>query len=179
MFTSARSAFAQTNLSLNLRPPEGVLRHAAYVSNLLASSPPRTCSDSLPHSLSLPCSRLCYSLNLRLGMSRFHRYQALLPSNSIWTRNLRHVDAVIPRAWSKRITFKDPRVKDVKPKDRIKWWNIVPGDQVRVRGDAEGTLREVQVVNKLRNMVYLKRVKEVCCIRFWCFSASFKHTAIV
>lgn len=94
-------------------------------------------------------------------MSGFTRFQAFRGSTSVWTRSLRHVDAVLPRSWSKRVSFDDPRIKDVKPKDRIKWWNIVPGDQVRVRGDPHGTLREVQLVNKLSNMVYLKRRTEV------------------
>ena len=47
-------------------------------------------------------------------------------------------------------------MKSVKPKDRIKWWNIVPGDQVRLLGDTEGTIHEVLSINRLSNRVFLK-----------------------
>ncbi len=62
--------------------------------------------------------------------------------------------------------WKDPRINDVKPKDRIKWWNVVPGDQVRVLGDKEGSIREVFRINKLSNRVYLKRQVRRFCIAF-------------
>lgn len=85
------------------------------------------------------------------------RVQVLIASHSPFTKDFRHVSAVIPRAWRKdRTTFYMPRVKDVKPKDRIKYWNIVPGDQVRVMGDAEGLVHEVSGINKYTNRVYLK-----------------------
>ncbi|KAG8689106.1 hypothetical protein FRC11_004084 [Ceratobasidium sp. 423] len=47
-----------------------------------------------------------------------------------------------------------------KPSDRIKYWNIVPGDTVRiVRGaHAEDKKHEVLSVDKTRNLVYLKEV---------------------
>ncbi|KAH7343885.1 hypothetical protein B0J17DRAFT_644339 [Rhizoctonia solani] len=47
-----------------------------------------------------------------------------------------------------------------KPSDRIKYWNIVPGDAVRiVRGaHAENKKHEVLSVDKTRNLVYLKEV---------------------
>ncbi|KAI0698922.1 hypothetical protein BC835DRAFT_1412933 [Cytidiella melzeri] len=94
-------------------------------------------------------------------MSGFIRHTALLGSSSIYTRSLRHAKAVLPRLWSKRVAWADPHLKHVKPKDRIKWWNIVPGDQIRLRGDTESVLREVQSVNKLTNMVYLRRETEL------------------
>lgn len=47
-------------------------------------------------------------------------------------------------------------VKAVKPRDRIKYWNIVPGDRVRIIGDKEGQVLEVFKINKLSNRVYLK-----------------------
>ncbi|KAI0751316.1 hypothetical protein C8Q80DRAFT_1230601 [Daedaleopsis nitida] len=50
-----------------------------------------------------------------------------------------------------------PRPKDTKPKDRIKQWNIVPGDFVRLRGDSKNVVHEVHRVNKLSNRVILKR----------------------
>ncbi|CAE6425688.1 unnamed protein product [Rhizoctonia solani] len=47
-----------------------------------------------------------------------------------------------------------------KPSDRIKYWNIVPGDTVRiVRGaHAENKKHEVLSVDKTRSLVYLKEV---------------------
>jgi hypothetical protein len=52
------------------------------------------------------------------------------------------------------------RVNVVPVKNRIKWWNIVPGDQVRVRGrESEGT-KEVFAINKFANRVFLKNTKQ-------------------
>ncbi|KZV79656.1 hypothetical protein EXIGLDRAFT_460884, partial [Exidia glandulosa HHB12029] len=45
------------------------------------------------------------------------------------------------------------------PKDRIKWWNIVPGDKVRIRGDKTSTLQEVYSVNKIANHVFLRGIR--------------------
>ncbi|KAF9076569.1 hypothetical protein BDP27DRAFT_1255514 [Rhodocollybia butyracea] len=41
-------------------------------------------------------------------------------------------------------------------KDRIKWWNIVPGDQIRVIGDENSVIHQVTAINKLRNRVYVR-----------------------
>jgi len=54
------------------------------------------------------------------------------------------------------MTFRDPIIKSAKPKDRIKYWNIVPGDQVRISGEETKTIYEVMSINKLRNQVRLK-----------------------
>lgn len=62
----------------------------------------------------------------------------------------------IPRAWLIRRSKHDPKLKSVRPADRIKWWNIVPGDQIRLRGDPDGTLHEVLSINRLSNRVFLK-----------------------
>ena len=48
---------------------------------------------------------------------------------------------------------------DAHPGDRIKWWNIVPGDRVRIiRGPYKDSSRIVEVlsVNKYRNLVMFK-----------------------
>lgn len=72
---------------------------------------------------------------------------------------------VVPRMWNKiRASFKLPKFKDVKPKDRIKWWNIVPGDHVRVSGDPDGAIHEVKAINKYSNRVYLN-MQNVCLYR--------------
>ena len=93
----------------------------------------------------------------------WRRFQALNAATaSPWTRDLRHVNpkAIFPRWYAPRVTFRDPSLKTVPPKDRIKWWNIVPGDQVRVLG-AKGpkalAVREVWRINKLNNRVLLKK----------------------
>lgn len=87
----------------------------------------------------------------------YSRFQALRAATATpWTKDLRHVKAAIPRPWARPLNGAGPRVKSVKPKDRIKWWNIVPGDQVRLRGDPEGTVHEVRKINKLSNRVFLK-----------------------
>lgn len=62
----------------------------------------------------------------------------------------------IPRAWLIRRSKHDPKLKSVRPADRIKWWNIVPGDQIRLRGDPDSTLHEVLSINRLSNRVFLK-----------------------
>lgn len=86
------------------------------------------------------------------------RLQVIIGQNTPWTRDLRHVTAVIPRLWNKsRQTWLEPKFKDVKPKERIKWWNIVPGDSVRVLGDPDGLVQQVHAINKFSNRVFLKR----------------------
>lgn len=72
-----------------------------------------------------------------------------------WTKDFRHLEP-FPLSYLKRHSFKDIVVKAVKPHDRIKYWNIVPGDRVRITGDKEGRVLEVAKINKLSNRVYLK-----------------------
>jgi hypothetical protein len=72
-----------------------------------------------------------------------------------WTKDFRHLQP-FPVNYLKRYSFKDMRVRAAKPKDRIKYWNIVPGDRVRIRGDKDGKILEVAKINKLSNFIYLK-----------------------
>ena len=76
-------------------------------------------------------------------------------TTSPYTKTFRHL---LPynRHLEKRKTFRDPIIKSVKPKDRIKYWNIVPGDQVRIRGEETKSIYEVMSVNRLSNQVRLK-----------------------
>jgi len=74
-----------------------------------------------------------------------------------WTKDFRHLQA-FPIGFLKRYSFRDILVKAAKPRDRIKYWNIVPGDRVKVIGDKEGKILEVAKINKLSNRVYLKGV---------------------
>ena len=72
------------------------------------------------------------------------------------TTNFRHL---LPVAKPKHIVTPNPLDKSqraVSPKDRIKWWNIVPGDHVRVIGDPDDAIHEVSATNKYTNRVYLK-----------------------
>jgi hypothetical protein len=39
---------------------------------------------------------------------------------------------------------------------RIKWWNVVPGDQIKIIGDKTNQLYQVSQVNKLQNKVFVK-----------------------
>ena len=72
-----------------------------------------------------------------------------------WTKDFRHLEP-FPLSYLKRYSFKDIVIKAAKPQDRIKYWNIVPGDRVRITGDKEGRVLEVAKINKLSNRVYLK-----------------------
>ena len=82
---------------------------------------------------------------------------ATAATSKVYTRDFRHLLPV------PRYLIRAPRLpgqtapKDTEPKDRIKFWNIVPGDFVRLRGDTSGSVHEVQKVNKLSNRVILKR----------------------
>lgn len=84
-----------------------------------------------------------------------------------FTRDFRHLQPV-PRWWTQRQGWFEPKTHVVKPKDRIKYWNIVPGDQVRLRGDPTGTVYEVNMINRLSNRVMLKTEQDKVrapCIR--------------
>jgi len=72
-----------------------------------------------------------------------------------YTKTFRHL---LPynRHLERRKTFRDPIIKSAKPKDRIKYWNLVPGDQVRIRGEETKTIYEVLSINKLSNQIRLK-----------------------
>ncbi|KAF8579052.1 hypothetical protein K439DRAFT_1648585 [Ramaria rubella] len=75
---------------------------------------------------------------------------------SPWTRNWDHL---LPLHWGiykKRTKIEKNIPAPVPVKDRIRQWNIVPGDRIRVHGDGEGSIREVFGINRVRNLVYLK-----------------------
>ncbi|EIW82514.1 hypothetical protein CONPUDRAFT_165097 [Coniophora puteana RWD-64-598 SS2] len=76
-------------------------------------------------------------------------------TRSPWTRDFRHLNPV-PKKFLVRNSFYDPAIKAVPVQDRIKYWNIVPGDHIRIRGDTRSIVHEVLSVNKLTNRVYLK-----------------------
>ena len=82
-----------------------------------------------------------------------------------WTKDFRHLQP-FPLSHLKRYSFKDILVKAAKPKDRIKYWNIVPGDRVRILGDKEGKVLEVAKINKISNRIYLKGATVKVCSPF-------------
>lgn len=81
---------------------------------------------------------------------------------SPWTKELRHLEP-LPKHWSDRRKVPGALQNVTRPKDRIKWWNIVPGDQVKIRNSRINEILEVAQINKLTNMVYLK-------VRVWLFA---------
>lgn len=81
-------------------------------------------------------------------------------------RNMDHLK-IVPRHWTRRVTFNDPTVKAVPMRDRIKYWNIVPGDKVCIFGDKNNTIHEVMSVNKITNQVFMKDATTVRVILLW------------
>ncbi|KZS97569.1 hypothetical protein SISNIDRAFT_449089 [Sistotremastrum niveocremeum HHB9708] len=71
------------------------------------------------------------------------------------TTNLRHMQPV-PKHLTHTRKLGIQKFKLSATKDRIKWWNIVPGDFIRVRGKEDEGIKEVMAVNKWKNWVYLK-----------------------
>jgi hypothetical protein len=76
-------------------------------------------------------------------------------TTSPWTTDFRHLFP-IPKQWLKRTTIRAPFIKSVRPRDRIKYWNIVPGDQIRLLGDKKNILHEVLSINRISNRVFVK-----------------------
>ncbi|KAK0242333.1 hypothetical protein EDD85DRAFT_285406 [Armillaria nabsnona] len=87
------------------------------------------------------------------------RWQEVIKAttNNPWTTNFRHLMQV-DRSWLKRKAAEadQRKAKVVHSANRIKYWNIVPGDQIRIRGDRSDTLHSVHAINKLSNQVFLK-----------------------
>ena len=88
------------------------------------------------------------------------------------TKDFRHL-LPLPLYWQIRRSRLDPVTKFTKTKDRIKYWNIVPGDQIRLRNDRSGKIYQVNQINRLTNRVSLmKETDEVRCVlltlRVWC-----------
>lgn len=95
---------------------------------------------------------------------RLSKWQVLKATTSLpYTRDFKHL-LTFPRYWLKRHDWNDPKIKSVPPKDRIKFWNIVPGDTIADRRDPQKILREVLAINKFSNRVFLKDATGVCSV---------------
>ena len=87
-----------------------------------------------------------------MGVFRLNALRTI--DESPWTRNWDHL-APVPKL--SRASLKIQKISiPVPAKDRIRQWNIVPGDRIRIRGDKGGSIREVFGVNKYNNLVYFK-----------------------
>lgn len=76
---------------------------------------------------------------------------------SAQTTNFRHL---VPLQKKRKLPGL-PERKSASLKDRIKWWNVVPGDRVRLMTDNENRVREVKGINKYTNRVYVENEKSV------------------
>jgi hypothetical protein len=99
------------------------------------------------------------ALRQRIGGYRRSEVTTIVTKDP-WTKDFKHI-LPIPRSWSKADEGHSA-VKTIPAKDRIKYWNIVPGDKIRIRGDRSRMIHEVLAINKLRNRVHLKNTATVC-----------------
>jgi hypothetical protein len=97
-----------------------------------------------------------------MSLKYFTRRAAIdATTTSPYLTNFNHL-LTIPKVWRSRNALRDPKLKSVRTRDRIRCWNIVPGDQIRIRGDKSNTLHEVLSVNRLSNRVFVKGASTVC-----------------
>lgn len=80
-------------------------------------------------------------------------------TKSTLTRDFKHLLAPTKlHGYASSVLVREPR-PGVRQHDRIKHWNIVPGDKVRIINGPyadKNAVREVAGVNKLTNKVYIK-----------------------
>jgi hypothetical protein len=78
-------------------------------------------------------------------------------TKSPWTTNFTHLLPVRPIVHrliaQKRV---DALSEIVHHRHRIKYWNIVPGDQVRLRKDSSDKIYKVDSIDRLKNRVYVE-----------------------
>lgn len=97
-----------------------------------------------------------------MSLKYFTRRAAIdATTTSPYLTNFNHL-LTIPKVWRSRNALRDPKLKSVRTRDRIRCWNIVPGDQIRIRGDKSNTLHEVLSINRLSNRVFVKGASTVC-----------------
>lgn len=80
-------------------------------------------------------------------------------TKSTLTRDFKHLLSPTKlHGYASSVLVREPR-PGVRQHDRIKHWNIVPGDKVRIINGPyadKNAVREVASVNKLTNKVYIK-----------------------
>ncbi|EJD54149.1 hypothetical protein AURDEDRAFT_141991 [Auricularia subglabra TFB-10046 SS5] len=86
----------------------------------------------------------------------WHKYiQAT--TRSQFTTHLRHLN---PNAYKTNSNHPDAATTPIAAvQDRVKYWNIVPGDKVRIRGDKTNAVHEVYSINRVGNHVFLRGIK--------------------
>lgn len=113
-------------------------------------------SRDSPYFLCTDCSTLMSAVVPKAPLTKFLRSKLNEGTRVPWTTNFNHLRRV-PRhlKLSKDHDPFDPKVLQLThiPKDRIKFWNIVPGDFVRLRGRYGNKLREVYKIRRLENIV--------------------------
>lgn len=92
------------------------------------------------------------------GISKWKVLRAT--TSNPFVRDFRHL-LPVPHRWFKISDWANPRLQSVRPKDRIKYWNIAPGDKIVDRLDKTKTIEEVTAVNRFSNKVFLKPVRGV------------------
>ncbi|KAJ7638489.1 hypothetical protein FB45DRAFT_1132403 [Roridomyces roridus] len=90
-------------------------------------------------------------------LTRFLKDKLQQGSRLPWTTNFNHMRFVPKRLRSNKWNWDafnpDQKNDVVIPQERVKFWNIVPGDKVRVRGRYGNKLREVFKIRRLENIV--------------------------
>lgn len=114
-----------------------------------------------------------------MSLKYFTRRTAIdATTTSPYLTNLNHL-LPIPKAWLKRRSIYDPKLKSVRTRDRIRYWNIVPGDQIRIRGDKTNALHEVLSINRLSNRVFVKGGANVRSVPYFlCFVAEHAYSRV-
>ncbi|KDQ14100.1 hypothetical protein BOTBODRAFT_159628 [Botryobasidium botryosum FD-172 SS1] len=78
------------------------------------------------------------------------------PFSGPLTRNFRHMIPLSKRA--RRLMPKKALKKEVPVDDRIKYWNLVPGDRVRIKGENKDKIVTILSVDKFKNQLLLKGI---------------------
>ncbi|KIY45948.1 hypothetical protein FISHEDRAFT_48505 [Fistulina hepatica ATCC 64428] len=86
----------------------------------------------------------------------FYRQQLSVgvTTTSPWTTDFRHL-ARIPRKHLQRLQDGSISFRAADTRDRIKYWNVVPGDQIRIKG-LDNRIRDVALINRVTNRVYVR-----------------------
>jgi hypothetical protein len=77
-----------------------------------------------------------------------------------WTTNFDHM-LPTPKSWSHKFRPGQHPVNAVPLKERIKYWNIVPGDQIVITGRPVSEVHEVMSIDRLSNRVFLRETLNV------------------